>query len=111
MPTKRAKPPTVRLRRLFKDAPIDLALLNACWSATSRVQSLCEQLIQDGAVRTAIGHGKPVADHSGARRPALHAASLGFHHPATRKWQTWTSALPEDLQDLLRRLRQAKARN
>jgi 23S rRNA pseudouridine1911/1915/1917 synthase len=61
---------------------------------------LCGETIYDRPL-----HGKPVADHSGASRPALHAASLGFHHPATGKWQTWTSGLPEDLQHLLRRLR------
>jgi tetratricopeptide (TPR) repeat protein len=55
---------TFQLRELFKNARIDLALLNACSSSTSRVASLCEQLHQDGAVRTAIGHGDTVDDKS-----------------------------------------------
>jgi 23S rRNA pseudouridine1911/1915/1917 synthase len=50
-------------------------------------------------------HGRPLPDHSGAPRLALHAASLGFEHPATKKWMTWESRLPRDLADLVKRLR------
>jgi 23S rRNA pseudouridine1911/1915/1917 synthase len=40
---------------------------------------------------------------------ALHAASLGFDHPATGKRVHWTSPLPNDMKALLQRLRrQAK---
>jgi 23S rRNA pseudouridine1911/1915/1917 synthase len=49
-------------------------------------------------------HGKPLPDHSGAPRLALHAASLGFEHPATKKWMTWESPLPRDLAGLVKRL-------
>jgi tetratricopeptide (TPR) repeat protein len=55
---------TSRLRKLFKGGPIELAVVNACWSATSRLQSLCDYLTRDSAVRTAIGHGTPVDDRS-----------------------------------------------
>jgi 23S rRNA pseudouridine1911/1915/1917 synthase len=53
-------------------------------------------------------HGSPVPDESGAERLALHAAILGLHHPETGEWQEWQSALPEDLQGLLQRLRKRK---
>ena len=53
-----------QLRRLFEGTPIRLALLNACWSATSRVKSLCQHLVEGAGLAAAIGHGKPVADAS-----------------------------------------------
>ncbi len=36
------------------------------------------------------------------RRQALHALSIGFEQPRTKKWIHLTSELPEDMQDLLR---------
>ncbi len=54
-------------------------------------------------------HGRPLPDGSGATRVALHAASLGFDHPATGKRVRWFSPLPNDMKSLLQRLRrQAK---
>ena len=53
-----------RLRTLFEGTPIRLAMLNACWSATPRVKSLCRHLVEGAGLATAIGHGKPVADAS-----------------------------------------------
>jgi tetratricopeptide (TPR) repeat protein len=53
-----------RLRKLFRDTPIDLALFNACWTDTVRVEGLCNLVVRDGAVRAAIGHGRPVEDES-----------------------------------------------
>ena len=53
-------------------------------------------------------HGRPLPDGSGAARPMLHAASLGFRHPATGKKLSWTSPLPKDMQRLLDRLRRQK---
>ncbi len=50
-------------------------------------------------------HGKPLPDGSGAARVALHAATLGFDHPETGDRVRWTSPLPRDLAELLRRLR------
>lgn len=61
---------------------------------------LCGERIYDRPL-----HGKPHADASGARRPMLHAAELGFEHPAMGKRMLWKSALPEDMQALLGRLR------
>jgi 23S rRNA pseudouridine1911/1915/1917 synthase len=61
---------------------------------------ICGERIYDRPV-----HGKPLPDKSGSMRLALHAASLGFEHPATGKMMRWESPLPADLADLLRRLR------
>jgi 23S rRNA pseudouridine1911/1915/1917 synthase len=50
-------------------------------------------------------HGPPLPDDSGARRPMLHAARLGFHHPETDEWMQWESELPDDVRHLLDALR------
>jgi 23S rRNA pseudouridine1911/1915/1917 synthase len=44
-------------------------------------------------------------DASRAPRLALHAAELGFVHPATRQQMNWTMPLPPDLEGFLNRLR------
>ena len=50
-------------------------------------------------------HGRPFPDGSGAKRIALHAATLGFAHPATGERMRWSSPLPPDLAELLQELR------
>ena len=55
-------------------------------------------------------HGQPLADTSDAKRPALHAAYLAIIHPLTGKRLEWTSALPKDLRELLKRLRRFASR-
>lgn len=50
-------------------------------------------------------HGAPLPDRSGAKRVALHAATLGFDHPRTGQRVHWTSKLPQDMEKLLRLLR------
>jgi 23S rRNA pseudouridine1911/1915/1917 synthase len=42
---------------------------------------------------------------AGFPRQALHAATLGFAHPVTGEWMSFTSDLPEDMADLLETLR------
>jgi 23S rRNA pseudouridine1911/1915/1917 synthase len=39
-------------------------------------------------------------------RQALHAGTLGFHHPLTREYMEFTSPLPEDMETLIRYLRE-----
>jgi 23S rRNA pseudouridine1911/1915/1917 synthase len=53
-------------------------------------------------------HGRPLPDHSGAERVALHASRLGFEHPQTGKHMVWTSPLPRDMAGLLERLRRQR---
>lgn len=62
---------------------------------------LCGERVYDRPL-----HGRPVPDHSGSPRVALHAAYLGFRHPTTGQWLEWESPLPDDLQNLLIRLRE-----
>lgn len=62
-----------------------------------------------------VYHRRPGAseappDRSGAPRLALHAAELGFQHPATAAPMHWTMDLPPDLQAFLDRLRADAAR-
>jgi 23S rRNA pseudouridine1911/1915/1917 synthase len=61
---------------------------------------LCGERIYDRPL-----HSQPLPDGSGAKRPMLHAATLGFEHPATGKKMAWTSPLPDDMEALLRKLR------
>ncbi len=49
--------------------------------------------------------GKPRPDSSGAPRLALHAAVLGFTHPASGEAVRWEMPLPKDLADFVKRLR------
>jgi 23S rRNA pseudouridine1911/1915/1917 synthase len=39
-------------------------------------------------------------------RQALHAARLGLEHPESGEWMEWQAPLPEDMQQLLQRVRQ-----
>jgi 23S rRNA pseudouridine1911/1915/1917 synthase len=52
--------------------------------------------------------GKPWPDTSGAPRLALHAAELGFLHPATGEMMRFQSSWPPDLARFLKQLRQEK---
>ena len=61
---------------------------------------LCGETIYDRPL-----HGRPVPDTSQSPRIALHAASLGLRHPVSEKWLEWESPLPDDLAELLQRLR------
>ncbi|HLW64959.1 MAG TPA: RluA family pseudouridine synthase [Gemmataceae bacterium] len=61
---------------------------------------LCGETVYDRPL-----HGAPRPDKSKAPHIALHAATLGLHHPATGEWREWQSPLPDDLAELLRRLR------
>ena len=64
---------------------------------------LCGERIYDRSL-----HGKPLPDGSGMKRVALHAALLGFEHPATGEHMRWTSNLPKDMADLIKRLRRER---
>jgi 23S rRNA pseudouridine1911/1915/1917 synthase len=66
---------------------------------------LCGERVYDRPL-----HGAPLPDRSGAPRLALHAASLGFEHPATGQRMTWNTPLPPDLRALVKRLRSGLAR-
>jgi 23S rRNA pseudouridine1911/1915/1917 synthase len=61
---------------------------------------LCGERVYDRPL-----HGKPLPDGSGAQRIMLHAATLGFTHPATGKHLRFTAPLPKDMAKLLDKLR------
>jgi 23S rRNA pseudouridine1911/1915/1917 synthase len=61
---------------------------------------LCGEKVYDRPLR-----GPFVRDTSGFGRPALHAATLGLTHPATGERLAWASELPDDMAQLVRRLR------
>ncbi len=56
--------PINRIVRLLKGSSVKLALLNACWSATNLVASLCDRLTAESGIPVALGHGNAVADAS-----------------------------------------------
>jgi 23S rRNA pseudouridine1911/1915/1917 synthase len=64
---------------------------------------LCGERVYDRPL-----HGRPLPDGSGAKRIALHAATLGFDHPETGERVRWTSPLPEDMARLLGEFRRRK---
>jgi 23S rRNA pseudouridine1911/1915/1917 synthase len=66
---------------------------------------LCGERVYDRLL-----NGKPLPDGSGARRVMLHAAALGFDHPATGQRMQWASPPPKDMADLVHRLRRQAAR-
>ena len=51
--------------------------------------------------------GNTLADSSRSPRLALHAAELGFVHPVSGVPLHWTMPLPPDLDEFVRRLREA----
>jgi 23S rRNA pseudouridine1911/1915/1917 synthase len=90
---------------------LDGYTLVECRLETGRTHQVCIHLGEQGTalcgerVYDRPVHGKPLPDDSGFARPALHAAFLGFEHPATGERVSWTSPLPRDFQDFLKRIR------
>lgn len=64
---------------------------------------LCGERVYDRG--TGRAGGKPVPDGSGAERPMLHAARLGFAHPDDGRVRTWEAKPPPDFAELWHRLR------
>ncbi|MCS7017468.1 MAG: RluA family pseudouridine synthase, partial [Gemmatales bacterium] len=52
---------------------------------------LCGERVYDRPL-----HGRPLPDGSGALRPMLHAARLGFIHPVTGERMAWSCDPPSD---------------
>ena len=61
---------------------------------------LCGETVYDRPV-----NGKRVADASGAGRPMLHAARLGFAHPESGEPMSWDVDPPDDFAALLEKFR------
>ncbi len=67
---------------------------------------LCGERIYDRPL-----HGKPLPDGSGARRPMLHAATLGLTHPASGKRMKWQCQIPKDFTAILESARRQKSKS
>lgn len=65
---------------------------------------LCGERVYDRPL-----NGKPLPDRSGAERPMLHAARLGFVHPETGQAVGWDVKPPADFADLWAKFRRAAA--
>ncbi|HEX4611136.1 MAG TPA: RluA family pseudouridine synthase [Urbifossiella sp.] len=65
---------------------------------------LCGERVYDRPL-----NGKPLPDRSGADRPMLHAARLGFTHPETGQPVSWDVKPPDDFAALWAKLRRAEA--
>jgi 23S rRNA pseudouridine1911/1915/1917 synthase len=61
---------------------------------------LCGERVYDRPL-----NGKPLPDRSGAERPMLHAARLGFVHPETGQAVGWDVKPPDDFAELWAELR------
>jgi 23S rRNA pseudouridine1911/1915/1917 synthase len=61
---------------------------------------LCGETVYDRPI-----DGKPYPDGSGANRPMLHAARLGFAHPESGDAVNWTADPPADFAAVLKRVR------
>lgn len=61
---------------------------------------LCGETVYDRPL-----NGKPPPDRSGADRPMLHAARLGFTHPVSGEPVSWDAKPPADFAELWARLR------
>lgn len=83
------------------------ASLVACTLETGRTHQIRIHLSEDG--HPVLGERVYIRDYEGPEIPAprvmLHAAELGFAHPATGREMKWTSNLPDDFEEILKTLR------
>jgi 23S rRNA pseudouridine1911/1915/1917 synthase len=91
--------------------PLDGAALVECRLETGRTHqirvhmaSLRHPLIGDPVYGRGNTVLKPLLERLGFRRQALHAARLGFIHPATGEKHTFESPVPADMQELFSEL-------
>jgi 23S rRNA pseudouridine1911/1915/1917 synthase len=86
------------------------ATLIACRLETGRTHQIRIHLSEAG--HPLVGEHVYVRRFRGERLPAprlmLHAAELGFVHPATEREVRWLQAIPEDMSEVLDRLRRGR---
>jgi 23S rRNA pseudouridine1911/1915/1917 synthase len=91
----------------LESAAIGKCTLIACRLETGRTHQIRIHLSEAG--HPVVGERVYIRGYRGTVVPAprlmLHAAELGFVHPATNEEMRWTSELPKDMQDVLASLR------
>lgn len=110
-----------RVRVLESFGAPEAAALVECWLETGRTHQIRVHMSYAGHALlgddtyggrrrvAARSVGDPVADMANAfPRQALHAASLGFIHPKTKKRMQFESPLPTDMAALIEELRNSK---
>ncbi len=75
-----------------------------CRLQTGRTHQIRVHLESIGHPVVADPRYSPRPETLGLDRPFLHAATLGFEHPRTRGWLSFTSPLPDDLTKVLERI-------
>jgi 23S rRNA pseudouridine1911/1915/1917 synthase len=68
------------------------------------MESIGHGLLGDGFYGRTPGRLAPLLAELGFARQALHAATLGFHHPVRKEFLSFESPLPVDMVDLIARL-------
>ncbi len=97
--------------RLFEQLSKHTILV--CQLETGRTHQIRIHLSEAGhpvcgeAVYNRRNDGSVIPDESSAPRLALHATELGFVHPTTLKEVHWEMPLPDDLQQMIERLRKS----
>ncbi len=104
----RGKRAVTRWKRLkvLKDAALAECRLETGRTHQVRVHmaSIGHPLLGDPVYgRSGKTHGKLMKE-LGFHRQALHAAELGFTHPVTKHWLSFSSPMPADMQELLKAL-------
>lgn len=91
----------------LESAALGACTLIACRLETGRTHQIRIHLSEAG--HPLVGERVYIRGYRGTVVPAprlmLHAAELGFVHPATNEQMQWTSELPKDMQDVLASLR------
>jgi len=100
----------------LRDGSLDTVTLVACRLETGRQHQIRIHLAESG--HPLVGERVYIRDHRGGfvrgftateGRPMLHAAELGFVHPADETLRRFASPWPEDLQKLLEQLEEIPA--
>jgi len=113
LPIARRKKDITKMGISFVDEKKKKAITNYKVLKRFKDFTLLELLLETGRTHqirvhlSHIGHAvigdKLYGSQKGMRRQALHAKSLGFYHPATKKFMEFDSDIPSDIKELIER--------